>query len=312
MSWDAALNLTAVSGPNNATSAFAYDAASRYVSSTDPDGATSSNTYSVATRTNYSWTGKRFTRTTFDGLGRAEKVETGYAPTPGNYVVESVAETQYAPCACTPLGKMWRVSQPRKPVDPAVWTSYTYDELGRVKTITLPPNTGTSGNSGVTHYEYVLNTVKVIDPAGRWKKYAMDGFGNLASVEEPKPAGGGSYVTSYTYTMFGELATVTMTRDGFNGQTPLQVTQTRSFEYGAGKLAKTTFPETPGSTEYMYSGEQLMQKKNYKGTWKYFYNANRQMVRVEKYPGSGFTEDLNGRVTYYNDTHPFSTRACSH
>ena len=46
-----------------------------------------------------------------------------------------------------------------------MWTVYDYDELGRVKTVTHPPNTGTSGNSGVTTYVYELNTVKVTDPA---------------------------------------------------------------------------------------------------------------------------------------------------
>ena len=90
----------------------------------------------------------------------------------------------------------------------------TYDELGRVKTVTHPPNTGTSGNSGVTTYVYGLNTVKVTDPAGRWKKYEMDGFGNLVKVTEPKPVSG-EYETTYVYSALNELKTVTMTRDGY-------------------------------------------------------------------------------------------------
>ena len=59
--------------------------------------------------------GSDITATHLDGLGRPIKVETGYNPTPTTSVVESVVETEYAPCACTPMGKMKRVSQPRKP-----------------------------------------------------------------------------------------------------------------------------------------------------------------------------------------------------
>ena len=62
--------------------------------------------------------------------------------------MESVVDTEYAPCACTPMGKMWRVSQPYKPGNPVLWTTYTYDELGRVLTVTHPPNTGSTGQFG--------------------------------------------------------------------------------------------------------------------------------------------------------------------
>lgn len=34
--------------------------------------------------------------------------------------------------------------------------------------------------------------VTVTDPAGKWKTYAMDGYGNLTQVSEPRP-GGGTY-----------------------------------------------------------------------------------------------------------------------
>ena len=63
---------------------------------------------------------------------------------------------------------------------------------------------------------YYANTVKITDPAGRWKKYTMDGFGKLVKVEEPKPAGG-TYLTNYTYSQYNKLVTVSMMRDGYNG-----------------------------------------------------------------------------------------------
>jgi YD repeat-containing protein len=244
-------------------------------------------------------TGKKFVKTSVDGLGRTVKVETGYNPSPGTSVVESVVDTEYAPCACTPMGKMKRVSQPYKPGNPVVWTTYTYDELGRAVTVTHPPNTGSSGISGTTSYLYIANTVKFTDPAGRWKKYTMDGYGNLTRVDEPKPASG-TYVTTYTYSEFNQLKTVSMNRDGYNGNTPLSVNQTRTFAYdGNQRLQSTTFPETPGSTTYTYNADGMIATKtDYKGVRKYFYTTAKQLQRVEKYPGGG-AEDVNARVTYY-------------
>ena len=47
-----------------------------------------------------------------------------------------------------------------------------------------------------------------------WKKTAVDGFGDLRRVWEPKP-GGGEYVSKYSYNGLGKLAKVEMTREGW-------------------------------------------------------------------------------------------------
>ena len=39
------------------------------------------------------------------------------------------------------------------------------------------------------------------DPAGKWKTYANDAFGNLTLVTEPRPGGGTNYPTYYTYNL---------------------------------------------------------------------------------------------------------------
>ena len=79
------------------------------------DGESATFAYSFSCAVSDQHPAKRFTKTTLDGLGRPVKVETGYNPYPGISVVESAVDTEYAPCACTPMGKMWRVSQPYKP-----------------------------------------------------------------------------------------------------------------------------------------------------------------------------------------------------
>ena len=66
-----------------------------------------------------------WTRTTTDGMGRAVKVESGSGST-----IDSIRETQYEPCACSPIGKVKRVSLPYRPGETVKWTEYVYDGLG--------------------------------------------------------------------------------------------------------------------------------------------------------------------------------------
>jgi hypothetical protein len=46
-------------------------------------------------------------------------------------VTVSVAETQYAACACSPPGKLYRTSRAHAPGTAPLWTTYTYDASGR-------------------------------------------------------------------------------------------------------------------------------------------------------------------------------------
>src|ERR1035441_8829323 len=130
--------------------------------------------------------------------------------------------TQYAPCACSPLLKVWRVSQPFSLYSNGpVWTTYTYDGSGRTLTVTAPDGASTNTTS------YAGNSTTVTDPAGKWKTSTVDAFGNLTLVTEPNPAGGANWTTSYTYNVLSQLTQVTMPRP--------QGTQTRTFAYsGAG------------------------------------------------------------------------------
>ncbi len=129
---------------NNGTSGTAaytaYDSYGRVSSTVAPaqtaggTGAQTSYTYGYNASTGWTITattansggGSHFTTTTLDGLGRTASVQTG-----ANGTASSEVDTLYAPCACSPLGKMYQKSQPYGPGDTEVYTTYTYDALGR-------------------------------------------------------------------------------------------------------------------------------------------------------------------------------------
>jgi len=185
------------------------------------------------------------TRTTMDGFGRVTRVETGTASGTWpnlTFATVSLVDSQYAACGCSRLGKLQQTSQPYAPGGSKVWTTYTYDALGRTTQVTLPDG------SSKTTYAYSANTVTVTDPAGKWKTFTMDAFGNLTSVTEP-----GSLLTTYSYDVLNHLIQVTM---------PCTVsgalyTQTRTFNYKSGNvvgafLLSAINPEN-GTVTYTYN-----------------------------------------------------------
>ena len=175
------LGVTSVTGPNQANSTIAYDTYGRPSSSTSPHGAVTTYAYAYSPSTVTATTGTRVVKTTLDGLGRTIKVETGDTTS-----VQSVVETEYDSCACSPLGKLKRVSLPRAPGATAYWTTYVYDALGRTVSVTAP-------DGSVTGYTYEGNCTKITDPAGKWKKHTTDALGNLVQVSEL-----GGHETYYT------------------------------------------------------------------------------------------------------------------
>ena len=241
-----------------------------------------------------------------DGLGRTVTQTSGYGTTSPTTV--SQVDTVYAPCACSPAGKMVKTSQPYAPGASEYWTVYSYDGLGRTLSVTLPDGAST------TKYLYQGNWTTVVDPAGNWKQYQTDISGNTIYVVEPDPSvnpsppttpsinAASTLVTTYTYDVVNHLTGVSMPRT-VNGAT---VTQTRSFVYNASmQLTSTSNPETgPASVN---------------GTTSYTYNADGTVATRTDPKGqiTGYTSDTYQRVTtvthgtdasqtvnYYYDTDP--------
>ncbi len=281
-----------LTGPNGATASTNYDDFGRPTNSTVVDGASTSYSYTYYPsnpNTQTATLGTRFQKTTLDGFGRTIMVETGHDST-----VVSVVDTEYAPCGCSPLGKVSRVSQPHAPGPAQAWTTYTYDGAGRTLTVTAPDG------ASVTHYAYSGNDVTVTDPAGHWKAFTTDAFGNLVAVTEPRPGGGNNLYTIYTYNSVNQLVTVSMPRGGY--------TQTRTFTWSGTDLISATNPEN-GTVSYQYDGtHRVTVRTDAKGQMTtYTYDAYGRLRDVQHYTlVNGFlTLQPNQTVHYYYDTNPF-------
>jgi RHS repeat-associated protein len=146
----------------------------------------------------------------------------------------------------------------------------------------------------------------VTDPAGKWKKYTTDVLGQLLQVNEPNPAGGADYVTTYSYDVLGHLTGVSMPRP--------TGTQTRTFNYGnppGAQLLSATNPEN-GTVSYTYNSYQKVATKTDAAgqQTQYSYDGNARLTQVRHYTlaaggGSQLGEDTCQQVNYYYDTNPF-------
>jgi YD repeat-containing protein len=114
------------------TTSITYDAYARPATSTSPHGAVTTYSYTNSPPTTTATVNGRWTRTTTDGFGRTIKVEAGQT---NPAVTVSVVDTEYTPCACSPLGKVKRVSEPHTPFGAVHWTTYNYDPMGRTTSV---------------------------------------------------------------------------------------------------------------------------------------------------------------------------------
>jgi RHS repeat-associated protein len=282
--------VTSMTAPNGASATTTYDSLGRPSQTTIPDGAVTNYSYTYNPNTQTATLGNRWTKTTLDGFGRVISVVQGHDST-----TVSEVDTKYAPCGCSPLGKMSQVSEPYAPGGTVYWTTYAYDASGRTLSVIAPDGSATTGNG------YWGNSVSVFDATGKAKAYTRDVFGNLITTIEIDPANNANYIyTYYTYDAANHLLSVSMPRS--NG------TQTRTFTWSGADLVSTTNPEN-GTVNYTYDGAHHVltrtDAKNQQTQYTYDTYGRRTIVKHGTL-SSGFQEDLRQRVTYYYDTNPFN------
>ena len=297
-SYAESLALTSIAGPNNDATRTTYDSYGRVATRTSPHGAVTTYGYDYDARritaTTPTAAGDRVVESTLDGFGRTVRVDSKSGST-----VVSRVDTEYGACACSPLGKVQRVSQPYVPGATVWWTSYEYDRLGRTTQATAP-------DGSITTYAYAGNTVTVTDPAGKWKKFTRDAFGQLTQVTEPDPGGGADVETLYTYDVVGHLTKVQMTRTVGGAA----VTQTRTWIYDANqRLASRTQPES-GTVVYTYNGDGSLASRtdanNQRVSYSYADEYGQadplgRLRKIERYPAAGGAADPCQEVTFSYD-----------
>ena len=164
---------------NNQVTQYQYDSMNRLIGVTQPpQGSTSVQfitTYddnaaspTVTNSATPSTVSIPTTVTTLDGLGHVLQVDTKNGAT-------TVSSTT------TSYDKVWRRSQqsnPFAPGDTPVYTSFSYDPLGRTTQVT--PHSG-----GYAQYSYSGNAITTTDPAGKQRINYFDASDRLVRVDEP-------------------------------------------------------------------------------------------------------------------------------
>ena len=256
------------SGPEiGPTTSFTYDDAGQTLSVTDPLGRTTSYAYydtgllesvtrpdpdrggpAIAPVNSYEYDAigrltksftpsERFTENQYDIFGNVTKF-IGVDPD-GEFGTMEGAETDYV---YNELG--WLVSETDTLGNT---TTNSYDNLGRVTSVTLPdPDGAGSKTSPVYSYAYdaVGNLTTFTDALGNSTTIGYDNLYRQSTVTQPDPDGAGSLsapVWAYAYNAQGLLATTT---------DPLSRTQTRGYD-SAGRLTSTT-NAGGNSTAYTY------------------------------------------------------------
>lgn len=160
-----------------------------------------------------------FTETQYDKMGRASQTSNPVRTT----VRGTGGDTRYA--------AYWETDN-----QPVHWTQNEYDELGRVKKVTLP-----DGTFATTEYAGVYTTVT--DQSGRKRRQKTDALGNVIRVDETD-AGGNLDAGDkdfpfqpcfYEYDTLGNVVRINqgLTSAGLNPESAANYTQHRYFKYDA-------------------------------------------------------------------------------
>lgn len=250
---------------NGNPTSYAYDLLGRITSATFPDGGLTTFSYNDVALSAYVERDETIAagkinmfRVGFDGLGRRKQTQ-----------LRSDVSTDYVDYTYDEIGRIATVSNPyRTTGDPTYGiTTHKYDPLSREITV-IPPDGSATANNVTT--QYCGGYTMVTDQTNHWRRSSADGLGRLIEVDEPNSSatvnvcpGSGEpiYATTYTYDGLNNLKTVVQ-----NGS------RNRSFVFDSLKrLTSSTNPEA-GTVSYAYDANgNVLTKSDARGTAGYYY-----------------------------------------
>lgn len=245
--------LTSSTDENGQTTNFQYDSMNRLTQTAPPSPAAALNVSfgdDVASPTaTTSNTGNSLVGVqTFDGMGHLMEVDDKNSTT----LVSSVLSSYDG------IGQRIKASNPFGPSDTAVYTTFSYDPLGRLTQVSPP-------SGGSMQYQYSGNAVTINDPAGKQRKNITDALGRLIEVDEPGASFAGSQATGaltisgnlQSHTISGTYGTGSVTVSGSEAWTTYDpcVVQNGSncpqnyFDYGSVSITVNGYPDSTGYGE---------------------------------------------------------------
>ncbi len=290
INWESSLQVTSQTGANQESTTVKYDTSDRPSTVNTPYGAQIQYSYSTSAPQIVKSISSRWTKTYLDGLGRVSKVQQGS----GNNLL-SETDSVYEAVGATPLGKVTQRSMPFASGGTPKWRVSTFDSLGRILTRKRP-----DGASTYT-YSYAGNSIKVTDPAGKWKQFTQDAFGHIATVTEPSPntATEPNHLTQYSYDVFGHLMQVRMDRT--IGGTVRTQYRTWVYDPTTLRLTSKTSPES-GTVTYTYNTDGTLatvtDAKNQRRVYTYDNYGRITQIARGTMSGTTFTENLTQRTNY--------------
>ena len=304
----------------NYTTHFGYDAAGRLTSTTDPADTVTADSFNkvgdLARRTVTDKGGTVLADDTFghqqphllvtaSEAGRTAATNTYGA---GNVLTSTVdadgATTTYS---YDPLGRVKSVTTPRGNAAGATATDYTwtfaYDANGNRTTVTDP-----QGRVTATGYDALNRPISQTTPLGLTSLTSYDALGRVTSTTDPRGTVTGAtasdYTTNYGYDDAGQLTSV---------QRPGQAATTLGYD-ADGNLTSQTSPSGTSKTTWTYNGENqpLTQVEpngnapggtagNYTTSWGYDADGNPNTETDQLGRTTSYAYDALGRPTSRTD-----------
>ena len=264
VSYDAATgNITSSRDPNGLVTTWQYDGFGRKIQESRPDGTSTTWSRAFGSASFYVPNGVySITTTSSDGSTAAAIYDVLDRPV-GTQALGFSGSYSRTLTTYDNAGRMVSRTMPFFGSSVGCSATWTYDAVGRAKSLTSPDNGGNC-TGRLTQYSYGVRTQSVIDARGITSTREVNALGQLIRAQD-----GASYNTYYAYDAFGNQTKVT---DAANNVTTLQ---------------------------YDLRGRKVLMDDPDMGIWSYGYNAFGELVKQTDAKNQIVTQsyDALGRMT---------------